>query len=194
MSSNWWDTAIKENQLLTHVTPDINLTCFMAVKEARLKRVQNIWFYLYDILENAKLWGQKTDRSTPRAAEISLSLSGTPGNMNDVTTTRGSLCFQRPGKKSSFRTLSIWGVRAETHLPHCWGSPRPGRKYQNCSDLPRPHNSESQGALPDTILAVTLAPCQECEGWHKITCILNATCKLLQDVSLNHRHRLLPTT
>lgn len=59
MSSN---TAIKENQLLIHMTTDMNLTCIMAVKEARLKRVQNIRFYLYDILENAKLWGQKTDQ------------------------------------------------------------------------------------------------------------------------------------
>lgn len=44
------------------MTTGMNLQCVMPVKEARLIRVQNVRFHLYDILEEAKPWGQKTDQ------------------------------------------------------------------------------------------------------------------------------------
>ena len=39
-----------------------NLDVYYSVKEGNLKRLHNVQFKLYNILEKAKLWGQQKDQ------------------------------------------------------------------------------------------------------------------------------------
>lgn len=51
-------SAIKGNELSNHERPGGSLNAYFYVKEPKPRRLDSVWFQLYDILEKTKLWRQ----------------------------------------------------------------------------------------------------------------------------------------